>query len=87
MRWVVGVIVVALALPQAAAAQGPSESWNNLDQLRVGQEIEALRMHQYGGLTRLKGTFLGSSPDLLTLRVKQASVIVPRDQVLQVTGE
>ncbi len=56
-------------------------SWENLQQVRVGQKIEVVDTN----LKKLKGTFLSFSEDAVSLRVGKDEVGVQRPNVLRVS--
>ena len=84
MRWMaVIVFLLSLTLSGALAAKEPDEqSWENLKQLRVGQKIQVVQMN----VKSLKGTFLGVSEEVISLRVKKNEVTIPRADVLRVSS-
>lgn len=75
-----------LALPGQTNAESPfaaqtdEGSWENLNQLQVGQKIEVVQTD----LKKLKGTFLSLTEEAISLRVKKDDVGVPRVNVLRV---
>ena len=70
--------IFSISLP----AQEPGEhSWDNLQQLRVGQKIEVVDTH----LKKLKGTFLSFSEEAISLRVGKDEVGVQREDVFRVS--
>ncbi len=56
-------------------------SWENLQQVRMGQKIEVVDTN----LKKLKGTFLSFSDEAISLRVKKQEVGVQRPNVLRVS--
>ena len=81
MRRIIGSVLVMLLLPLLASAQDARNSWNNLKQLRAGQEIEVVDMK----LKSLKGTFTSFSEEAISLRSDGGEVGVRRDDVFRVT--
>ncbi len=70
--------IFSISLP----AQEPGEhSWENLQQLRVGQKIEVVDTN----LKKHKGTFLSFSEEAISLRVKKEEVAVQREDVFRVS--
>ncbi len=73
------VTIFSVSLP----AQEPGEhSWENLQQVRVGQKIEVVDTN----LKKLKGTFLSFSEEAVSLRVKKDEVGVQRPKVFRVSA-
>ncbi len=63
-------------------AREPAEQpWENLKQLKVGDEIQVVQMN----VKSLQGTFLGVSEEVISLRVKENEVALPRADVLRVS--
>jgi len=81
MRRVISTLTLLVLIPCLGLAQGAQDNWDNLKQLQAGQKIEVVQMD----LKRLAGPFLGFSQEAISLRVKQGSVTVARDQVLRVS--
>ena len=55
-------------------AREPAEqSWDNLKQLKVGDEIQVVQMN----FKSLQGTFLGVSEEVISLRVQENEVTLP----------
>ena len=70
--------IFSISLP----AQEPGKhSWENLQQLRVGQKIEVVDTN----LKKYKGTFLSFSEEAISLRVKKQGVGVQREDVFRVS--
>ncbi len=80
MRRVLSAILPLLLFPIVTTAQTAEGSWENLNQLRVGQKIELVETN----LKKLKGTFLSFSEEAISLRVGKDEVGVPRVNVLRV---
>lgn len=81
----------SLALPQAPPPEvsassvsrrltGPVESWDNLRQLMVGQQIEIVRTDSIS----VVGTFIGVSDTGIAIRTRQLTVTHPRHLVRRV---
>ena len=80
-----GTIIRALVLvfvPIFALAQTGDRSWDNLQQLRVGEKIRVVDTD----MKTHDGTFLGYAPDAIALRVGTDDVGVPRDKVVRVAS-
>ncbi len=70
--------IFSISLP----AQEPGEhSWENLQQVRVGQKIEVVDTN----LKKYKGTFLSFSEEAISVRVKKGEVAIQRPHVLRVS--
>ncbi len=70
--------IFSISLP----AQEPGKhSWENLQQVRVGQKIEVVDTN----LKKYKGTFLSFSEEAISLRVKKDEVGVRRGDILRVS--
>lgn len=76
---IVGLIAV-LFLPQQF---GQSDSWDNLSQLTMGQRIEVVDMQ----LKSVRGDFTSYAEDLISLRVGEDNVSIPRSDVFRVTDQ
>jgi hypothetical protein len=63
------------------AQESGKHSWENLQQVRVGQKIEVVDTN----LKKLKGTFLSFSEEAISLRVGKDEVGVQRPNVLRVS--
>lgn len=78
----------AFAVPQgkrpvikaAAASQSSEESWDNLQQLHIGQKIQVVDMK----LKSIEGEFSGLSDERLSLRRGKQELMFPRTDVLRV---
>ncbi|MEE8257580.1 MAG: hypothetical protein V3R60_06785, partial [Acidobacteriota bacterium] len=80
---VFSLLLVTTVFSVSLPAQEPGEhSWENLQQVRVGQRIEVVDTN----LKKLKGTFLSFSEEAISLRVKKDEVGVPRVNVLRVSS-
>lgn len=76
------LLLVATIFSISLSAQEPGEhSWENLQQLRVGQKIEVVDTN----LKKYKGTFLSFSEEAISLRVGKDEVGVQRPNVLRVS--
>ena len=69
--------------PLSAQAQRQSSvnSWENLKKLQAGQRIQVVQMD----MKLQKGTFLGFTDEMISLRIKKDEVAVPREEVLRVS--
>jgi hypothetical protein len=81
MRRATLTILLSLWFPILALGQASQESWDNLKELRPGQEIQVVDPH----MKTLNGAFVSSSHDALTLRVGNDEVSVPRPDVTRVS--
>ncbi len=63
------------------AREPVEQSWENLKQLKVGDEIQVVQMN----IKSPQGTFLGVSEEVISLRVKESEVTLPRADVLRVS--
>ncbi len=81
MRRALSAILPLLLFPIVTTAQTAEGSWENLNQLRVGQKIEVVDTN----LKKLKGTFLSFSDEAISLRVKKEEVAVQREDVFRVS--
>ncbi len=70
--------IFSISLP---AQELGEHSWENLQQLRVGQKIEIVDTN----LKKLKGAFLSFSEEAISLRVKKQEVGVQREEVFRVS--
>ncbi len=70
--------VFSVSLP---AQESGEHSWENLQQVRVGQKIEVVDTN----LKKLKGTFVSFSEEAISLRVKKDEVGVQREDVFRVS--
>ena len=81
MREVIMSLLLA-AVPVLASAQDREASWENLQQLRVGQRIQVVEKD----LKKHDGTFTGFSEESIALRVGQDDVGIRRENVLRVSN-
>lgn len=81
MRSTISAVVLLILAPAIGLPQAPTDSWNNLKLLRVGNNIEVVNAHS----ERVKGQFLGVSEGFLSLRVNKQSLNIPRDEVVVVS--
>ena len=70
--------IFSVSLP---AQKVGKHSWENLQQVRVGQKIEVVDTN----LKKYKGTFLSFSEEAISLRVKKEEVGVQREDVFRVS--
>jgi hypothetical protein len=70
--------IFSVSLP---AQKVGKHSWENLQQVRVGQKIEVVDTN----LKKYKGTFLSFSDEAISLRVKRQEVGVQREDVFRVS--
>ncbi len=79
---VFSLLLVTTIFSVSLPAQEPGKhSWENLQQVRVGQKIEVVDTN----LKKLKGTFLSFSEEAISLRVGKDEVGVQRPNVLRVS--
>ncbi len=71
--------IFSVSLP---AQESGEHSWENLQQVRVGQKIEVVDTN----LKKLKGTFLSFSDEAISLRVGKDEVGVQRPKVFRVSS-
>ena len=74
--------LLLVAVPVLASAQDREASWENLQQLRVGQRIQVVEKD----LKKHNGTFTGFSEESIALRVGQDEVGIRRENVLRVSN-
>jgi len=82
MRRIRGSVFLILLLPLLVSAQDARESWDNLKQLRVGEEIEVVDMN----LKSLKGTFVNASDAAISLRTDEGERAIERASVMRVSA-
>jgi hypothetical protein len=76
------VILVLLAfVPALGFAQVAEHSWENLQQLRVGQRIRVVERN----VKTHNGTFLSYSEDAISLRVGNDNIGIQRENVVRVS--
>ena len=76
------LLLIGVILPPRLCAADPSDSsWENLRQLRAGQQIQVVEM----SLRSQDGSFLRLSDEAISLRVKDREVSIPREEVLRVS--
>ncbi len=63
------------------AREPVEQSWENLKQLKAGDEIQVVQMN----IKSLQGTFLGVSEEVISLRVQENEAALPRADVLRVS--
>ncbi len=79
---VFSLLLVTTIFSVSLPAQEPGKnSWENLQQVRVGQKIEVVDTN----LKKYKGTFLSFSEEAISLRVKKQEVGVQREEVFRVS--
>lgn len=76
------VLLVLTVWPSIVRAQKPENNWDNLNKLRVGQEIQIVDMN----LKRHIGTFLSYSDGAISIRTKQGDHGFPREKVFRVSS-
>ncbi|MFQ5777452.1 MAG: hypothetical protein ACE5IP_05545 [Terriglobia bacterium] len=79
------LLVLLIGLPVAArpsTATTDESDWSNLQQLRIGQEIEVVDTN----LKKHKGTFLSLSEEAISLRAGKDEVAVTRPNVFRVSS-
>jgi len=79
---VVMMSLLLVAVPVVASAQAREASWENLQQLRVGQRIQVIEKD----LKRHNGTFLSFSEEAISLRIENDDVGIQRENVLRVSN-
>ena len=73
---------IGTALPLSVLAADPSDSsWENLRQLRAGQQVQVVEMN----LRSREGRFSQLSEEAISFRVEDRAVSVPRGDVLRVS--
>jgi hypothetical protein len=77
---VAGLIAITLAVPPSLAADGKLRSWQNLEQLRAGQEIEVARTNGEA----VRGTFVAVADQSIRLRAKEKDIAITRGEVSRV---
>ena len=82
MRRALTAILPLLLCPTVTIAQTPEDSWENLNQLRVGQKVEVVDTN----LKKHKGTFLSFSEEAISFRVGKDEVGVQRPNVFRVSS-
>lgn len=73
--------VFALAAAASLAAAQPESSWENLRRLREGEKIEVIDAR----MKRLRGEFLGFTPEAITLAAEAGETRVERANVARVS--
>ncbi len=82
MRRALSAIFPLLLFPIVTTAQTAEGSWQNLNQLRVGQKIEVVDTN----LKKHRGTFLSFSEEAISFRVGKDEVGVQRLNVFRVSS-
>ena len=80
MRMRIWLPFLLAMVARPCAAQTGEHSWENLNQLWVGEKIQVVDTN----LKSLKGKFLGFSEEAISLRVGKDEVAIPRANVLRV---
>ena len=78
--WILPMLMALFSVSLRAQQPG-KDSWDNLNRLQAGQKIQVVQMN----MKSLKGNFLGFSDEMISLRVKNDEVAVPREEVLRVS--
>ena len=78
--WILPMLM-ALFFVSLRAQQPGKDSWDNLNRLQAGHKIQVVQMN----MKSLEGNFLGFSDEMISLRVKNDEVAVPREEVLRVS--
>ena len=79
---VVMMSLLLASVPVVASAQAREASWENLQQLRVGQRIQVVQKD----LKKHNGTFLSFSEEAISLRIENDEVGIRRENVLRVSN-
>lgn len=74
------ILLCALAMPYVSPAQSKHASWENLNSLRAGQEIEVVDSNS----NRHTGTFTGLSDDAIRLNDAKGEETIQRVSVMRV---
>ena len=74
--------LLLVSVPVLASAQDREASWENLQQLRVGQRIQVVQKD----LKKHNGTFLSFSEEAISLRIENDEVGIRRENVLRVSN-
>jgi len=82
MKRLLGSVFLMLLLPLLVSAQDARESWDNLNQLRPGQNIQVVDMD----LKSLKGRFVSVTEEAISLRTDNGETMVERDNVMRVSA-
>lgn len=80
-RFIVSLVLLAF-LPALGFAQVAENSWDNLQQLRVGQRIRVVERN----MKTRNGTFLSYSEDAISLRVGSDNIGIRRENVVRVSN-
>jgi hypothetical protein len=83
-RWREAAVTLTILLSIAAldpclAQESEEDSWENLKNLRVGQEIQVIQ----ATLKSLKGSYLGFSDEAISLRLGDQDTTVSRPDVMR----
>jgi hypothetical protein len=82
MRTATLALVFLFLVPEITLAQSAQDSWDNLKQLRVGQEIKVVDMN----LKSLKGRFVNASDAAISLRTDEGERAIERASVMRVSA-
>ena len=78
--WTLPLLMTIFSVSLQAQEPG-KQSWDNLNRLQAGQKIQLVQMD----MKSLKGTFLGFTDEMISLRVNKDEVAVRREDVLRVS--
>jgi hypothetical protein len=81
MRRVTETLLLLLLVPGLGLAQSSQNNWDNLKQLRPGQEIEVVD----SSMKTLKGAFVSVSDEAITLQVGKSQASIARANVVRVS--
>jgi hypothetical protein len=74
-----GTLLIAL-ISEVGLAQATTALWENLQQVKAGQDVSVARRNS----SITKGKFHDSSPNGISLEIKNQVIEIPRDDVLRV---
>lgn len=77
---IAGLVAITFATSTLMARDGDLTSWQNLEQLAVGQAIEVTKANGES----LRGTFVSFVDQSITLRGKQQEIAIPQSDVSRV---
>ena len=80
MRRPILMMVLLAMVSSVAFSQTPAESWDNLKQLRKGQNVHVVD----SSFKKVKGRFVALTAESLTYRAGEQEVSVPRSEVVMV---
>ena len=78
--WILPMLMAIFSVSLQAQKPG-KDSWDNLNRLQAGQKVQVVQMD----MKSLKGTFLGFTDEMISLRVKNNEVGVHREEVVRVS--